>query len=209
MRLALAQALFCQPDMLLLDEPTNMLDFPAVVWLEGYLLDWSGTVVTVSHDRYFLDAIATDIFHLHNETIDAYRGNYQSFLTSKEDRLKAQQTEYEAQQQQRAHLQAFIDRWRYNANRAAQAQSRIKILEKMPVLRPIVKDVAIVFRLPPVDHIGSPLVTMEDVSFSYAPSVTHNEGDISDDDGVARRSKWMSSKNHRVTSCYWIQYQYP
>ena len=150
-----------------------MLDFPAVVWLEGYLLEWSGTVVTVSHDRYFLDAIATDILHLHNETIDAYRGNYQSFLTSKEDRLRAQQTEYEAQQQHRAHLQAFIDRWRYNANRAAQAQSRIKILEKMPVLRPIVKDVAIVFRLPPVDPIGSPLVTLEDVSFSYAsPAAT-------------------------------------
>lgn len=144
-----------------------MLDFPAVVWLEQYLLGWPSSLVTVSHDRYFLDTVATDIVHLHNETLDVYRGDYCTFLSSRDDRLKAQQSEYEAQMLYRAHLQAFIDRWRYNANRAAQAQSRIKVLEKLPVLRPVVREAPIVFRLPPVEAIASPLVSMADASFKY------------------------------------------
>lgn len=169
MRIALARALFCQPDLLLLDEPTNMLDFPSVVWLEGYLTDWPGTLLVVSHDRCFLDNVATDIVHMHNEQLESYRGNYLQFLSTREERLKNQQREYDAQLQYRQHLQAFIDRWRYNANRAAQAQSRIKILEKLPELRPVVAEAPVVLRFPPVEPISPPILQLDEVSFSYPP----------------------------------------
>lgn len=167
MRLALAQALFCQPDLLLLDEPTNMLDFPAVVWLENYLRDWAGTILVVSHDRIFLDGVATDILHMHNEQLDAYRGDYGQFLSTRTERLKNQQREYEAQLLYRQHLQAFIDRWRYNANRAPQAQSRLKILEKLPDLRPVTVEAPIVFRFPPVEALSPPLIQADEASFAY------------------------------------------
>lgn len=168
MRLALARALFCEPDLLLLDEPTNMLDFPSVLWLELYLKEWSGTLLIVSHDRLFLDSIVTDILHLHDEQLDNYRGDYGAFLTAREERLRAQQAEYEAQAQHRQHLQAFIDRWRYSAARASQAQSRIKELERMTVLKPVIRELPIIFHLPPVEVLtGGPLIKLESVSFGY------------------------------------------
>ncbi|KAJ1934211.1 ATP-binding cassette, regulator of translational elongation, partial [Kickxella alabastrina] len=116
MRLSLARALFCRPDLLLLDEPTNMLDIPAVVWLERYLKTWHGTLLVVSHDREFLDEVATDIVHQHSEQIDQYRGNFKSFWSTREERRKNQMREYETQMHYRAHLQEYIDRWRYNSN---------------------------------------------------------------------------------------------
>jgi len=167
MRLALAQALFCQPDLLLLDEPTNMLDFPAVVWLESHLQAWPGTLLVVSHDRLFLDAAVTDILHMHDEQLEAYRGDYAQFLTTRADRQKSQQREYDAQLMYRASLQAFVDRWRYNANRAPQAQSRLKILEKLPELRPVVAEAPVIFRLPPVERLPAPLIQSQNASFSY------------------------------------------
>ena len=169
MRIALAQALFCQPDILLLDEPTNMLDFPSVVWLEEHLVHhWPSMLICVSHDRYFLDTIATDILHLHNEQLDAYRGNYTAFLGTRDERLRAAAAEYEAQQSYRAHLQAFIDRWRYNANRASQAQSRIKILEKLPLLKPVILEASITFRLPPVEPLSAPFLTLDEVECGWS-----------------------------------------
>lgn len=168
MRLALAQALFAEPDLLLLDEPTNMLDFPAVVWLQDYLLQWTGTILVVSHDRLFLDAVVTDIVHLHAEQLVTYRGDYSQFQTTRTERLRNQQREYEAQLAYRQHLQAFIDRWRYNANRAPQAQSRLKILEKLPDLKPVVIDAPIVFRFPRLEvPPPSPLVQLDEVCFAY------------------------------------------
>ncbi|CAG0883790.1 unnamed protein product [Darwinula stevensoni] len=131
MRLALARALFSKPDLLLLDEPTNMLDMKAIIWLENYLANWSTTLLVVSHDRNFLDFVPTDILHLHSQRLDAYRGNYESFMRAKIEKLKNQQREYEAQQQLRAHVQEFIDRFRYNAKRASLVQSKIKMLEKL------------------------------------------------------------------------------
>lgn len=168
MRLSLAQALFAQPDLLLLDEPTNMLDFPAVVWLQEYLLQWPGTILVVSHDRLFLDAVTTDIVHLHAEQLINYRGDYTQFVATRAERLKNQQREYETQLAYRQHLQAFVDRWRYNANRAPQAQSRLKILEKLPELKPVVIDAPIVFRFPKLDTPPpSPLVQLDEVDFAY------------------------------------------
>ena len=131
MRLALARALFCKPDLLMLDEPSNMLDLNAIAWLEDYLVnEWEGTLFVVSHDRAFLNQVATDIVHMHSERLDYYKGNFDQFYETRDERRRNQLREYEANQQKRAHLQAFIDRWRYNAARAAQAQSRIKELER-------------------------------------------------------------------------------
>lgn len=168
MRIALARALFCKPDMLLLDEPTNMLDFPSVVWLEGYLNAWNGTLLVVSHDRCFLDNVATDILHMHNEIIDIYKGNYAQFVATRDERTKNAQREYDAQLQYRQHLQAFVDRWRYNAGRAAQAQSRLKILERLPELKPVVAEAPVVLRFMPADSILPPLLQLSGVSFRYS-----------------------------------------
>ncbi|KAJ2743430.1 ATP-binding cassette, regulator of translational elongation [Coemansia sp. BCRC 34301] len=168
MRLSLARALFCRPDLLLLDEPTNMLDIPAVVWLERYLKTWTSTLLVVSHDREFLDEVATDIVHQHSEQLDQYRGNFQSFWSTREERRKNQMREYESQMQQRAHLQDFIDRWRYNANRAAQAQMKIKILEKMPELEKPEDDKIVTFSFPDPESISPPVLYMVDLSFGYS-----------------------------------------
>ncbi|KAJ2612067.1 ATP-binding cassette, regulator of translational elongation [Coemansia sp. RSA 1365] len=169
MRLSLARALFCRPDLLLLDEPTNMLDIPAVVWLEKYLRTWNSTLLVVSHDREFLDEVATDIIHQHSEQLDQYRGNFQTFWSTREERRKNQMREYEAQMQQRAHLQDFIDRWRYNSKRAPQAQMKIKILEKMPELEKPEDDKVVTFSFPDAEKISPPVLYMSEVTFGYSP----------------------------------------
>ncbi|KAI9002693.1 P-loop containing nucleoside triphosphate hydrolase protein [Gaertneriomyces semiglobifer] len=189
MRLALARALFCKPDLLLADEVTNYLDFPAVVWLERYFQGWDATLLVVSHDRSFLDAVSTDILHLHDGILDYYKGNFSVFVGTKSERRKNQIREYEAQLQYRQHLQAFIDRWRYNAKRAAQAQSKIKILEKLPPLEPPPKDdmegIAgagedIYFKFPDPEKLSPPILQMTDVTFGYSPERTIL-GDVSFD----------------------------
>lgn len=168
MRLALARALFCKPDLLMLDEPSNMLDLNAIAWLENYLVEqWKGTLLVVSHDRAFLDQVATDIIHMHSERLDAYRGNFTQFNETREERRKNQLREYEASMAKRAHLQAFIDRWRYNANRAAQAQSKIKELERMPVIEPPEAEDVVRFRLPETDKLSPPLLQLDNVTFGY------------------------------------------
>ncbi|CAG8433207.1 519_t:CDS:2 [Ambispora gerdemannii] len=172
MRLALARALFCRPDLLLLDEPTNMLDIPAVAWLEQYLKKWPSTLLVVSHDREFLDEVATDILHQHSERLDYYKGNFTQFWATKEERRKNQQREYESQMQYRQHLQDFIDRWRYNAKRGPQAQSKIKILEKLPQLEPPEIENSVTFKFPNPDPLSPPILQMNDVSFGYKPSET-------------------------------------
>ncbi|GAA6009424.1 hypothetical protein JCM10207_003775 [Rhodosporidiobolus poonsookiae] len=167
MRLSLARALFCKPDLLLLDEPSNNLDLNALAWLEDYLQTWPSTLLVVSHDRAFLNAVATDIIHQHGERLDYYKGNFAQFYATKSERAKQQRREYESQLQYRQHLQAFIDRWRYNANRAAQAQSKIKILEKLPELEPPEEDDVVTFKFPETDKISPPLLQLSDVSFGY------------------------------------------
>ncbi|GAA6030513.1 hypothetical protein JCM8097_006182 [Rhodosporidiobolus ruineniae] len=167
MRLSLARALFCKPDLLLLDEPSNNLDLNALAWLEDYLQTWPSTLLVVSHDRSFLNAVATDIIHQHNERLDYYKGNFAQFYATKEERNKQQKREYESQLQYRQHLQAFIDKWRYNAARAAQAQMKIKILEKLPELTPPEEDDVVTFKFPETDKISPPLLQLSDVSFGY------------------------------------------
>ena len=114
MRIALARALFSKPDLLLLDEPTNMLDMKAIVWLENYLInEWKSTLLVVSHDKKFLSTVPTDISHFHSFRIDSYKGNYEQFVKTMNEKLKNQQKEYEAQQMYRKHVQEFIDKFRY------------------------------------------------------------------------------------------------
>jgi ATP-binding cassette subfamily F protein 3 len=167
MRLALARALFVKPDLLMLDEPSNMLDLNAIAWLEDYLQTWPSTLVVVSHDRSFLDAVATDIIWQHSERLDYFKGNFTQFYATKTDRLLTQKKEYETQLAYRQHLQAFIDRWRYNANRAAQAQSKIKILEKLPELEPPEKEDSESFKFPETEKISPPLLQLSEVTFGY------------------------------------------
>ncbi|OCF36245.1 ATP-binding cassette, subfamily F, member 3 [Kwoniella heveanensis CBS 569] len=169
MRLALARALFVKPDVLMLDEPSNMLDLNAIAWLEEYLQTWPGTLLVVSHDRAFLDHVATDIIHQHSQRLDYYKGNFSQFYATKTERAKNQKKEYETQLQYRQHLQAYIDRWRYNANRAAQAQSKIKILEKLPELEPPEEDDSESFKFPDPEKISPPLLQLDEATFGYSP----------------------------------------
>lgn len=169
MRLALARALFCEPDLLLLDEPSNMLDVPSITFLANYLQTYPSTVLVVSHDRAFLNEVATDIVHQHSERLDYYRGaNFESFYATREERLKVAKKEYENQMAQRAHLQAFIDKFRYNAAKSSEAQSRIKKLEKMPVLEAPEAEYSVRFRFPEVEKMSPPIVQMSGVTFGYS-----------------------------------------
>jgi len=168
MRLALARALFCEPDLLLLDEPSNMLDVPSITFLSNYLQTYPSTVLVVSHDRAFLNEVATDIIHQHSERLDYYKGaNFDAFYATKEERLKTAKREYENQMVQRAHLQAFIDKFRYNAAKSSEAQSRIKKLEKMPVLEAPEAEYSVKFRFPEVEKMSPPIIQMTNVSFGY------------------------------------------
>ncbi|KAF2452416.1 putative translation initiation regulator [Lineolata rhizophorae] len=170
MRLALARALFCEPDLLLLDEPSNMLDVPSITFLSNYLQTYPSTILVVSHDRAFLDEVATDIIHQHSERLDYYKGaNFQSFYATKEERRKVAQREYENQMRERAHLQAFIDKFRYNAAKSSEAQSRIKKLERMPVLEAPEAVYTVHFKFPPVEKLSPPIIQMSGVHFGYTP----------------------------------------
>ncbi|XP_008068889.1 ATP-binding cassette sub-family F member 3 isoform X1 [Carlito syrichta] len=131
---------------------------------------WPSTILVVSHDRNFLNAIATDIIHLHSQRLDGYRGDFETFIKSKQERLLNQQREYEAQQQYRQHIQVFIDRFRYNANRASQVQSKLKMLEKLPELKPVDKESEVVMKFPDgFEKFSPPILQLDEVDFYYDP----------------------------------------
>ncbi|WVY95335.1 hypothetical protein V8G54_034423 [Vigna mungo] len=168
MRIALARALFIEPDILLLDEPTNHLDLHAVLWLESYLVKWPKTFIVVSHAREFLNTVVTDIIHLQNQKLTTYKGNYDTFERTREEQIKNQQKALEANERARSHMQTFIDKFRYNAKRASLVQSRIKALERMGHVDEIVNDPDYKFEFPtPDDRPGPPIISFSDASFGY------------------------------------------
>lgn len=169
MRIALARALFCRPDVLILDEPTNHLDLFATLWLENYLQSWPGTLIIVSHQRDFLNSVSTDTIHLHNKELEAYRGNYDAFEDARCERMRQQAAQASANQIRRKHVQAFIDRFRYNAKRASLVQSRIKALEKMQVIEEALDDPTLVIQFPDPNPLTPPILQFCDVSFGYTP----------------------------------------
>lgn len=134
MRLNLAQALMCRSDLLLLDEPTNHLDLDAVIWLQQWLIQYPGTLMLISHDREFLDAVTSHICHVEHQKATLYSGNYSAFERLRAERLAQQQSTYERQQREVAHIRKYVDRFRAQATKARQAQSRLKALERMELV---------------------------------------------------------------------------
>ncbi|EMM6760671.1 ABC transporter ATP-binding protein [Pluralibacter gergoviae] len=171
MRLNLAQALICRSDLLLLDEPTNHLDLDAVIWLEKWLKSYQGTLILISHDRDFLDPVVGKIIHIEQQSLFEYTGNYTSFELQRATRLAQQQSLYESQQQKVAHLQSFIDRFKAKASKAKQAQSRVKMLERMELIAPAHVDNPFHFSFRAPESLPNPLLKMEKVSAGYGDRV--------------------------------------
>ncbi|CAI0972945.1 ABC transporter ATP-binding protein [Serratia ficaria] len=171
MRLNLAQALVCRSDLLLLDEPTNHLDLDAVIWLERWLKNYPGTLVLISHDRDFLDPIVDKILHIEQQAMNEYTGNYSSFERQRATKLAQQQSLYQHQQEKVAHLQSYIDRFRAQATKAKQAQSRIKMLERMELIAPAHVDNPFTFSFRAPESLPNPLLRMEKVSAGYGDKV--------------------------------------
>ena len=161
MRVALAAVLFARPDLLLLDEPTNHLDLEATLWLESHLAGYPGTVLIISHDRTLLNSAVNRIWHLDGGRLTAYGGGYDTFETTRRQQMDLQARAYTKQQAQRERIQGFIDRFRAQANKARQAQSRIKLLEKMEMVAPVVEGRSISFDFPDPQPLAPPLVAIE------------------------------------------------
>lgn len=168
MRLNLARTLMSRSDLLLLDEPTNHLDLDAILWLEDWLNHYQGTLILISHDRDFLDAVTDHILHIENAELTLYTGNYSQFEIIRSERLAQQQQAYEKQQETKAHLQKFIDRFKAKATKARQAQSRIKQLERMQQLAPAHIDTPFTFQFREPSKMSSPLLQLNDASIGYA-----------------------------------------
>ncbi len=167
MRLNLARTLMCRSDLLLLDEPTNHLDLDAVLWLEQWLQKYRGTLIVISHDRDVLDSVCDHILHVENQAMTLYTGNYSTFEETRAQRLAQQQQAFEQQQAVRAHLQKYIDRFKAQATRARQAQSRIKQLERMQVLAAAHIDSPFTFSFREPQRMTAPLVSLQAAAVGY------------------------------------------
>ena len=171
MRLQLARALMCPAQLLLLDEPTNHLDLDALVWLESWLQRWPGTLLVISHDREFLDAVTQVTLHLEGGTVTRYGGAYSAFELQRAERQQQARAAFDRQQERIAHLQRFIDRFKAKATKARQAQSRVKALERMERLAPVLaaSDLAFEFRDPP--SLPNPMLALRGVACGYGSTV--------------------------------------
>lgn len=178
-RLNLARALMAPADLLLLDEPTNHLDLHTCYWLEGWLRRYPGTLLFISHDRDFMDGVATQVLSLEQCQLTVYRGNYSQFERQRSERMRQQQIEYEKQQEKIAHIQSFVDRFRAQATKAKQAQSRIKMLEKMTLTAPAHIDNGYDLRIPCHDKVSDPLISLSHVSLGYGETRVINDVKLS------------------------------
>lgn len=171
MRLQLARALMCPADLLLLDEPTNHLDLDALVWLEGWLQRHPATMIVISHDREFLDAVTRVTLHLENARLTRYNGNYTAFESMRAERLLLQQAAYERQQDRVAQLQRFIDRFKAKASKSKQAQSRVKALARMERLAPVLASSDFSFDFPEPASVPNPMVSLRELDCGYGQHV--------------------------------------
>ncbi len=187
MRVALAAALFVPSDILLLDEPTNHLDLEATLWLEGFLEKYPGTLIIISHDRYLLNRLCTRILHIENLKIHSYGGNYDAFEQTRALQRENERKQAEKTEETRKHLQAFVDRFRYKANKAKQAQSRVKMLEKLPPKITFTNQAELHFKFPTPTELPSPLIKIQDGSVGYTqkPVLSNLNLRIDADDRIA------------------------
>ena len=167
MRLQLARALMSPSDLLLLDEPTNHLDLDALVWLESWLKRFEGTLLVISHDREFLDAVTNVTLHIDTAKLMRYGGNYSKFEDMRAEQMNLQQNAFSKQQDKIAHLQKFIARFKAKASKAKQAQSRVKALERMEKIAPLLSEADFQFEFKPPAHLPNPMLSMQAVSFGY------------------------------------------
>ena len=167
MRLNLAQALMCRSDLLLLDEPTNHLDLDAVIWLQQWLVSYPGTLLLISHDRDFLDDVTTHIAHIEQQAIEVYTGNYTAFERRRAEKLAQQQSAFQRQQREVAHIQSYINRFRAQATKARQAQSRIKALERMELIAAAHADSPFNFSFRDPEKLPSQLLQLNKVNIGY------------------------------------------
>lgn len=168
MRAVLAKLLLQRPDVLMLDEPTNHLDIDSIEWLEQYLKTYEGAVVIVSHDRFFLNRMVTQIAELRNRRIYTYTGNYDKFEVQREEQVQQQQREYEAQQKEIEETERFIERFRYKATKARQVQSRVKALEKIErIEEPDNPQKRMQFRFPDPPQSGKVVMELTNLIKSY------------------------------------------
>jgi ATP-binding cassette subfamily F protein 3 len=164
---ALASVLFLTPNVLLLDEPTNHLDFESMVWLENFLIRYRETLVIISHDRDILNKTVDHILHLENQKLVLYTGNYDAFERRRAEKLLNQQAMHEKQMAQKAHLMKFVDRFRASAAKAAQAQSRLKAIEKMDIVDAVIADRITAFTFPEPKEMRPPMIRLENVDAGY------------------------------------------
>jgi len=169
MRLQLARALMCPADLLLLDEPTNHLDLDALVWLEGWLKKFEGTMLVISHDREFLDAVTNVTLHIDAAKLVRYSGNYSKFEDMRAEQMELQQNAFSKQQEKIAHLQKFISRFKAKASKAKQAQSRVKALDRMEKIAPLLAEADFSFEFREPVNLPNPMLSMQGVSFGYPP----------------------------------------
>ncbi len=169
MRLQLARALMCPSDILLLDEPTNHLDLDALVWLEAWLKRYEGTMIVISHDREFLDAVTNVTLHIDAAKLVRYGGNYSKFEDMRAEQMELQQNAYAKQQDKIAHLQKFIARFKAKASKAKQAQSRVKALDRMEKIAPLLSEADFTFEFKEPANLPNPMLSMQGVSFGYPP----------------------------------------
>jgi ATP-binding cassette subfamily F protein 3 len=179
MRLNLAQALMCRSDVLLLDEPTNHLDLDAVIWLQDWLCKYPGTLLLISHDRDFLDSIADHIIHIEQNKAEIYTGNYSAFEKRRAEKLALQQSAFIKQQREIEHIQSFITRFKAQATKARQAQSRIKALERMEIISQAHIDSPFNFSFPAPKKMPNPLLQIEKADIGYGDKVIIKQASLS------------------------------
>ncbi len=200
MRLNLAGALFQYSDILFLDEPTNHLDIEAIVWLENYLKSYSKTLLLISHDRDFLNNVCDTIIHFEGKKLVSYKGNYDGFLRQYNQKIELTSKAIEKQNQKKAHLQSYIDRFRYKASKAKQAQSRIKMLEKMADINEVEQERVEKFDFSEITVLPSPLIKTENASVGYGDKVVLKNLNLylNQDDRIALLGKNGNGKSTLV-----------